>query len=647
MCIRDSSERLKAEDPRLYNEVRHLKAMHSKHELTVKGSGLVRAIADKYARLKERLRDVLQENHELKIQLMEISRLQQELAECEAELEAARHELSGLRIRVPKLEEELDTQKREYEHQVGELRGQIQTLRDEMAKERALLQSMLDELQRQFECCQSREKEANLRNNHLEQQLVEVNSELTKVAASLEQEQEKLADMGAHVERLHSENKQQASLISQLQAELASAEEKARVEHDRAASEARRADDAEAHLVAEMDRSSRLEAELGTVRRSVESLRAEHERTLVEFNHHKQQAAAESARDQTTIQELTRRLHEADGLLGELKTDRDRLDRERSELAQQLSDERVAAEEALGQARAQLSRAEAGEEAAKKEVLKMEVEIEKLLAEIRQLREQVLGERAAHERALGELTSRLDEAARTQQRVAAELRGKEQVLEETKNILSSERQAFQHKMGELKEKVESLSHMMETTLSRNRKLEEEVERLRVLEQQNVALERMVTERTAAANEARSREQEANQDKARVVAETEAVVATCRKDLENARGRELELEAQVHEIRMQLARLQGSNSELAHGLESARTENHSLQTDLEYVKTHSMVDWVDRTVHQEVTHSADRIGRTAAQAIDNVTVSYTHLRAHETPEHLVCRLLLEKKKKNKK
>eukprot|EP00658_Telonema_sp_P-2_P050689 TRINITY_DN38707_c0_g1_i1.p1 TRINITY_DN38707_c0_g1~~TRINITY_DN38707_c0_g1_i1.p1 ORF type:complete len:182 (+),score=60.15 TRINITY_DN38707_c0_g1_i1:139-684(+) len=29
------------------------------------------------------------------------------------------------------------------------------------------------------------------------------------------------------------------------------------------------------------------------------------------------------------------------------------------------------------------------------------------------------------------------------------------------------------------------------------------------------------------------------------------------------------------------------------------------------------------------------------------VSYTHLRAHETPEHLVCRLLLEKKKKRKK
>eukprot|EP00658_Telonema_sp_P-2_P025671 TRINITY_DN20336_c0_g6_i2.p2 TRINITY_DN20336_c0_g6~~TRINITY_DN20336_c0_g6_i2.p2 ORF type:complete len:122 (+),score=43.09 TRINITY_DN20336_c0_g6_i2:409-774(+) len=33
--------------------------------------------------------------------------------------------------------------------------------------------------------------------------------------------------------------------------------------------------------------------------------------------------------------------------------------------------------------------------------------------------------------------------------------------------------------------------------------------------------------------------------------------------------------------------------------------------------------------------------------DNIPVSYTHLRAHETPEHLVCRLLLEKKKKKKK
>eukprot|EP00658_Telonema_sp_P-2_P005804 TRINITY_DN12193_c0_g1_i3.p2 TRINITY_DN12193_c0_g1~~TRINITY_DN12193_c0_g1_i3.p2 ORF type:complete len:133 (-),score=13.64 TRINITY_DN12193_c0_g1_i3:56-454(-) len=33
------------------------------------------------------------------------------------------------------------------------------------------------------------------------------------------------------------------------------------------------------------------------------------------------------------------------------------------------------------------------------------------------------------------------------------------------------------------------------------------------------------------------------------------------------------------------------------------------------------------------------------SMNTTPVSYTHLRAHETPEHLVCRLLLEKKKKN--
>src|SRR5678815_2374183 len=35
-------------------------------------------------------------------------------------------------------------------------------------------------------------------------------------------------------------------------------------------------------------------------------------------------------------------------------------------------------------------------------------------------------------------------------------------------------------------------------------------------------------------------------------------------------------------------------------------------------------------------------RKAPIYIIEIPVSYTHLRAHETPEHLVCRLLLEKK-----
>ena len=38
--------------------------------------------------------------------------------------------------------------------------------------------------------------------------------------------------------------------------------------------------------------------------------------------------------------------------------------------------------------------------------------------------------------------------------------------------------------------------------------------------------------------------------------------------------------------------------------------------------------------------------TLSQGLDAVSVSYTHLRAHETVLDLVCRLLLEKKKQHK-
>merc|ERR1712086_915411 len=98
----------------------------------------------------------------------------------------------------------------------------------------------------------------------------------------------------------------------------------------------------------------------------------------------------------------------------------------------------------------------------------------RLLAELSHGREQMLAERAAHERALGELTAQLKEAAQREQRGVTELTNTQKCLEETKNTLSEERLTFQHKMGELKEKVESLSQMMETTLARNRKLEHEL-----------------------------------------------------------------------------------------------------------------------------------------------------------------------------
>src|SRR5678815_6201983 len=67
--------------------------------------------------------------------------------------------------------------------------------------------------------------------------------------------------------------------------------------------------------------------------------------------------------------------------------------------------------------------------------------------------------------------------------------------------------------------------------------------------------------------------------------------------------------------------------------------------------------VEAADHRVATHGSDRghVQRAAhlrAAAPDDTSalvlaavaiepVSYTHLRAHETPEHLVCRLLLEK------
>ena len=48
--------------------------------------------------------------------------------------------------------------------------------------------------------------------------------------------------------------------------------------------------------------------------------------------------------------------------------------------------------------------------------------------------------------------------------------------------------------------------------------------------------------------------------------------------------------------------------------------------------------------QQRTIQAEETWLAAEAAMAPGAVSYTHLRAHETPEHLVCRLLLEKKNK---
>ena len=55
-------------------------------------------------------------------------------------------------------------------------------------------------------------------------------------------------------------------------------------------------------------------------------------------------------------------------------------------------------------------------------------------------------------------------------------------------------------------------------------------------------------------------------------------------------------------------------------------------------------WLDPHLAEIAGHVGQQVGTGVA---DLVAVSYTHLRAHETVLDLVCRLLLEKKKKNNK
>ena len=60
------------------------------------------------------------------------------------------------------------------------------------------------------------------------------------------------------------------------------------------------------------------------------------------------------------------------------------------------------------------------------------------------------------------------------------------------------------------------------------------------------------------------------------------------------------------------------------------------------------DWMKQAVQDRYAGTEGRINelRQMYGELKDESVSYTHLRAHETPEHLVCRLLLEKKKHTK-
>eukprot|EP00658_Telonema_sp_P-2_P016210 TRINITY_DN16274_c0_g2_i1.p1 TRINITY_DN16274_c0_g2~~TRINITY_DN16274_c0_g2_i1.p1 ORF type:complete len:122 (+),score=18.00 TRINITY_DN16274_c0_g2_i1:3-368(+) len=87
-----------------------------------------------------------------------------------------------------------------------------------------------------------------------------------------------------------------------------------------------------------------------------------------------------------------------------------------------------------------------------------------------------------------------------------------------------------------------------------------------------------------------------------------------------------------------------------GISDVSGLGQSLHTlDLSQCKGISDVSWLGQCSSLHTVHLSGCIGIRDVSGLGecgSLPVSYTHLRAHETPEHLVCRLLLEKKKKTK-
>ena len=74
-----------------------------------------------------------------------------------------------------------------------------------------------------------------------------------------------------------------------------------------------------------------------------------------------------------------------------------------------------------------------------------------------------------------------------------------------------------------------------------------------------------------------------------------------------------------------------------------TPEIAIAQDQETTANEESKDKINYLLTQTLRLGENRV-REAFFSADSMPVSYTHLRAHETPEHLVCRLLLEKKKK---
>ena len=96
-----------------------------------------------------------------------------------------------------------------------------------------------------------------------------------------------------------------------------------------------------------------------------------------------------------------------------------------------------------------------------------------------------------------------------------------------------------------------------------------------------------------------------------------------------------------------------NKELEKAIEKKFLTPSKFALEIEKIVAEEKLNYIDAIVHyceinelevESVTKLVSKPLKEKLKWDATRPVSYTHLRAHETPEHLVCRLLLEKKKK---
>jgi len=240
--------------------------------------------------------------------------------------------------------------------------------------------------------------------------------------------------------------------------------------------------------------------------------------------------------DCTLISELTRRLQEADTYI------------------QRLQDEQAPMRNELSVLSKDVLSAKQSEEHSKAAMDRMELSIEDLLApslsEVRDVRKQILSERAEADQIIGDLRDELHQSG-----IIVSTTGEE--LEAVQHTLASERSSFKQAMDQLQESVSEMSAMMEKSLSRNRLLEEQhaqsSQQCATLGTDHEELERVVLAQDVRLVQSKEAAAKLQHELDRAEAQHLGERAELQQSLKDAQAAETSLERQLHAVKASMTR----------------------------------------------------------------------------------------------